>query len=73
MFATPDAAKLIELAASLNLRLSHRDAELFLPVIVDALRELDTFVQSRADENAPPRLFPDRGPGHRPSPSEDRY
>ncbi|MGA8195746.1 MAG: amidase family protein, partial [Acetobacteraceae bacterium] len=73
MFAMPDAAQLIELAASLNLHLSRGDAELYLPFIRDAMRELDTFVQSRTDEAAPPRLFPERGPGHRPSLTEDRY
>ena len=73
MFAMPDATRLIELAAGLNLRLSHPEAELYLPVIHDAMRELDAFAQSRAEEAAPPLLFPERGPGHRPSVSEDRY
>jgi amidase len=73
MFAMPDAARLIELAAGLNLRLSHSEAELYLPVIHDAMRELDAFAESRAEEAAPPLLFPERGPGHRPSISEDRY
>ena len=64
MFAMPDAAQLVELAATLNLRLSPAEAELYVPVIHDAMRELDTFVQSRAEEAAPPLLFPERGPGH---------
>jgi amidase len=73
MFAMPDAAQLVELAASLNLRLSRGEAELYLPFIIDAMRELDTFVQSRAEEIVPPLLFPERGPGYRPSLTEDRY
>src|SRR6201989_1955269 len=73
MFANPDAAQLVELAASINLHLSHKEAELYLPFILDALRGLDAFVQSRAEEARPPLLFPERGPGHRPSLSEDRY
>ena len=73
MFAMPDAAQLVELAAALNLRLSPKEAELYLPFVLDAMRELDTFVQSRAEEAAPPLLFPERGPGYRPSLSEDRY
>jgi amidase len=73
MFAMPDAVQLVELAASLNLHLSRGDAELYLPFIRDAMRELDAFVQSRTDEAAPPLLFPERGPGYRPSPAEDRY
>ena len=63
MFAMPDAGQLVELAASLNLRLSHSEAELYLPFILDAMRGLDEFVQSRAEEAAPPLLFPERGPG----------
>lgn len=73
MFAMPDAAGLVELAASLNLHLNEKEAELYLPLIIDAMRDLDSFVQSRAEEAAPPLLFPERGPGYRPSLNEDRY
>jgi amidase len=73
MFATPDADQLIEMAARLNIRLSTSDAELFLPVIIDAMRGLDRFAQSRAEEQRPPLLSPMRGPGHRPSLAEDPY
>jgi amidase len=73
MFAMPDAAHLVELAAALNLRLNLAEAELYLPLIRDAMRELDTFVQSRADESPPPSRFPERAPGYRPSPTEDRH
>src|SRR4051812_25245250 len=73
MFAMPDADRLVELAASLDVRLSAKEAELYMPFVLDAMRELDTFVQSRAEESAPPLLFPERGPGYRPSLSEDRY
>jgi amidase len=73
MFAMPDTAQLVELAASLNLRLTQTEAELFLPVIFDAMQDLDKFVQSRTEEPAPPRLFPERSPGYRPSLTEDRY
>jgi len=73
MFAMPDAARLVEIAEQLNLRLTMAEAELYLPFIATALRELDTFVQSRADELAPPMLFPERAPGYRPSLTEDRF
>lgn len=73
MFAMPDAAQLVELAAALNLNLSRGEAEMYLPLIQNAMRDLDTFVQSRADESAPARLFPERGPSYRPSLAEDRY
>ncbi|HTI84316.1 MAG TPA: amidase family protein [Acetobacteraceae bacterium] len=73
MFAMPDATELVELAASLNLRMSEKEAELYLPLIFDAMRDLDAFVQSRAEEAMPPLLFAERGPGYRPSLNEDRY
>jgi amidase len=73
MFTMPDAGQLTELAASLNLRLSEGEAQLYLPFILDAMRGLDEFVQSRAEEAVPPLLFPERGPGYRPSLTEDRY
>jgi amidase len=73
MFAMPDAAELVELAASLNFRMNEKEAEQYLPLIFDAMRDLDAFVQSRAEEATPPMLFPERGPGYRPSLSEDRY
>ena len=73
MFAMPDAAQLVELAGSMHLRLNAREAELYLRYVIDAMRELDLFVQERAEEAMPPLLFPDRGRGYRPSLSEDRY
>jgi amidase len=73
MFAIPDAARLVEIAATLNLRISQQEAALYLPFLLERMRELDGFVQSRIEETAPPLLFPERGPGHRPSLTEDRY
>lgn len=73
MFALPDAAELVEMAAAMDLRLSPAEAEQYLPVIAIAMRELDAFVQSRLPEPAPPRLFPRREPGYRPSLDEDRH
>lgn len=73
MFAPPDTAQLIEMAAALDIRLSERDAALFLPVITDAMRDLEGFVQSRADEGAPEVLYPARAPGYRPPVAEDTF
>jgi amidase len=73
MFAMPDAAQLVELARSLNLHLNPKEAELYLPFVIDAMRELDAFVQSRADEAGPSLLFPERARGYRPSAAEDRH
>jgi hypothetical protein len=45
MFTMPDANQLSELAAFLKLQLTKSEAELYLPVIYDAMRDLDKFVQ----------------------------
>jgi amidase len=73
MFAMPDAEQLVEMAAGIGLRLSKAEAELYLPFLGDTLRQLDAFVQSRAEEAKPPLLFPERAPGYRPSLAEDKY
>jgi amidase len=69
----PDEAGLIEMARTMGFTLSPRDAGLYAPVIVDAMRVLDGFVQSRGAEPAPEMLHPVRGPGYRPGPAEDPY
>jgi len=73
MFGMPDEAGLIEMARTMGFSLSSRDAALYAPVIADAMRQLDGFVQSRAEEPAPELLHPARAPGHRPGPAEDPY
>lgn len=73
MFSLPDAAGLVDLAATLGIHLAPEEAALYGPVMRDALRDLDTFVQSRLDEGAPTVLHPERARGYRPGPEEDRY
>jgi amidase len=73
MYAMPDAAGLVSLAATLGIHLGPEEAALYLPVMRDALRELDQFVQSRADDGAAALLFPERARGYRPGPAEDPY
>ena len=73
MFGMPDEDVLVEMGKTLGFDLSRRDAALFAPVIHDALRQLDGFVQSRAEEPAPPLLHKARDPGYRPGPAEDVY
>ena len=53
--------------------MSEKEAELYLPLIFDAVRDLDAFVQSRAEESGPPHAVSERGPGYRPSLGEGRY
>lgn len=73
MFTLPDAPGLVALAATLGITLPEREAEIYLPVMRDALHQLDQFVQSRTEETAPPTLFPERARGYRPSLAEDPY
>lgn len=73
MFAMPDEAGLVEMAKAMGFSLSLRDAAIYAPVLLDAMRQLDGFVQSRAVEPAPALLYPARAPGYRPGPEEDPY
>jgi amidase len=73
MFGMPDEKGLVAMAAALGIDLSLRDAAIYAPVIADALREMDGFVQSRLEEPAPPMLHPAREFGYRPGVAEDPY
>src|SRR3546814_12309661 len=74
MFVHPDAAEVRAVAASLGIRLSTEECELYRGLLVAQLQALDDFVQSRAyREVAPPVTFECREPGHRPHDSEDPF
>lgn len=73
MFALPDAAGLAALAATLGITLDPKEAAVYLPVMRDALRELDQFAQARVEESPPATLHPARARGYRPSEAEDPY
>ena len=73
MFTIPDAAGLAALAATLGITLPEKEAELYLPVLRDALAQLDQFAQSRTEETPPPTLVPERARGYRPSLAEDPF
>jgi amidase len=73
MFATPSTADVVKIATSLGIHLTTEEAELFQAMALEQLEVLDAFVQSRVEEVQPPMLFPDRGPGYRPSDIEDRF
>jgi amidase len=73
MFAKPDVQQIVQVAASLGIRLGDEEAALYQPVLIDQLQEFDEFMQSRLDEGRPSLLYPQRAPGHRPSAAEDSY
>lgn len=73
MVSVPDARGIASLAARLGMQLGDDDAQAYRDFLAERLTELDDFVQSRADEDQPPLLYPERAPGHRPSSEEDPY
>lgn len=73
MFASPTTTEIVDIATSLGIHLSSEEAELYQAMAVEQLEVLDDFLQSRLEEIQPPLLFPERGPGYRPSAEEDRF
>jgi amidase len=73
MHLLPDADEIKAIAASLGASLGAAEAEQYRPYLIDVLRTVDAFVQSRPAEVRPPLLHPERGPGYRPTYDEDRY
>ena len=71
MFSIPSEDDVTEVAASLGITLGPDEAQLYRKHAVAQLEVLDTFVQSRLDEGAPPVVSPSRAPGYRPSSDED--
>jgi amidase len=73
MFTPPTPTEVGDVAESLGIHLSSEDAEMYRGFITEQLEKLDSFVQSRLEESAPPMLFTERGRGYRPPPDEDRF
>lgn len=71
MYAVPDTDAVVAAAASLGIHIGSDEAALYRKYILEHLDALDAFVQSRADESAPPMCSPLRHPGHHPTPAED--
>jgi len=73
MFAAPTPADIISVAELYGIHLSEEDALAYQGYLTDQLAAFDTFAQSRLEEQRPPLLFAERGPGRRPTEGEDPY
>ncbi|TMR05696.1 amidase [Actinomadura soli] len=73
MFVPPTPAEVQKIARRFGLHLDDQDALAYAGTLTDQLAALEDFAQERMEEETPPLLFPERGPGHRPSRREDRY
>ena len=73
MFTTPTLDKIARVAERYGVHLDEEDARFYRDFVVEQLDMLDAFVQERLEEDRPPLLFPERAPGHRPTPAEDPY
>jgi amidase len=73
MFALPTPGDITSIAEQLGIHLSDEDALAYQGYLTERLEALDKFAQSRLEEDRPPLLFPERGPGYRPSATEDRF
>jgi amidase len=73
MFAAPTPADIISVAALYGIHLSEEDALAYQGYLTDQLAAFDTFAQSRLEEQRPPLLFAERGPGRRPTEAEDPH
>jgi len=71
MHLTPDAREIARVAEALGARVGLEEAEQYRPYLIDLLRTVDEFMQSRIAECPPPLLYPRRDPGYRPSLEDD--
>ncbi|MEN2738714.1 amidase family protein [Microbacterium sp. X-17] len=71
MFAIPSRADIIAVAAQYGFHVDDDSVAEWQAFLAARLETLDRFVQERTDGDRPPLLFPERGPGHRPSAAED--
>jgi amidase len=71
MYMVPDVDQVVAVARELGIHLGHEEAALYRKYLVEQLKELDSFVQTRLPEPAPPMVSGARAPGYRPSPEED--
>lgn len=73
MYLMPTAHQISEVARSIGANVGEEEAAQYRPYLIDLLRMVDQFMQSRTVECPPPLLFPERGPGYRPRSDEDCY
>jgi amidase len=71
MYAVPDVAEVVAVARDLGIHLGPDEAVLYRKYLLEQLTELDTFVQARLDEPAPPMYSAARQPACLPTATED--
>jgi amidase len=71
MYALPDVEEVVAVAKSLGINLGPDEAVLYRKYLLEQLEALDTFVQARLDEPAPPMWAAARQPARLPSATED--
>ena len=71
MYSVPSVDEVVAVARELGIHLGPDEAVLYRKHLMEQLRDLDTFVQARLPEPAPPMVSAARTPGYRPRPEED--
>ncbi len=71
MYTVPDVEEVMAVAKGLGIHLGAEEAVLYHKYLQEQLAALDTFVQARIEEPAPPMVSPTRQSGYRPGPAED--
>src|SRR2546428_480833 len=71
MYAVPNVDEVVAVAKEVGIHLGPEEAVLYRKHRMEQLRDLDTFVQARLEEPAPPMVSAARTPGYRPRPEED--
>src|SRR4051812_41621001 len=71
MNVVPDVEEVVSVAKSLGISIGPDEAVLYRKYLVELMSSLDTFVQARIEEPAPPMSSPAREPGYKPSLTED--
>ena len=73
MYAIPDVDEVVAVAKALGIHLGPEEAVLYRKYLLEQLAALDTFVQARVEESAPPIVAAARQPGYRPQPEEGAF
>jgi amidase len=71
MYALPDVDEVVAVAKSLGINLGPDEAVLYRTYLLEQLEALDTFVQARLEEPAPPMWAAARQPARLPGATED--
>ncbi len=70
-YAVPDVEEVVAVAKGLGIHLGPDEAVLYRKYLLEQLGALDTFVQSRVEEPAPPMCSASRQPACQPTAAED--